>query len=218
MSREASTVTVAADRVHDHLRRAILSAEYRPNQRLVEQDLSVQLNVSRTPVREALLRLKQEGLVVQQKGWLVRDRAPEEILELLEARAELEAVAARLAARRIDPETLASLEDLAERMEQPDLPRAQLNEWNDQFHDLITNASGNHVLIEASRGTRINYWKFSMPILFTTADLDHVNEEHRALMAALRDGDGDVAEAVARAHVARTGAIIGRAMGVVPRV
>ena len=90
MAKQGPAGTIAADAVHEHLRKAILSAEYRPNYRLVEQDLSAQLNVSRTPVREALLRLKQEGLVVQRKGWIVRDHAPHEIIELLEARAEFD--------------------------------------------------------------------------------------------------------------------------------
>ncbi|MFT4218503.1 MAG: GntR family transcriptional regulator [Micropruina sp.] len=211
MARRGSTQTIAADAVHEHLRNAILSAAYRPNHRLVEQELSTQLNVSRTPVREALLRLKQEGLVVQRKGWVVRDHAPHEIVELLEARVELESSAARLAAGRITPETLEQLLELMEQMERTEA-RAEVNQMNDQFHLLITESSENHVLTDATRSTMINYWNFNAPIVFTEADIRLVNEEHRALHAALAAGDGEAAGAVARTHVQRTADIITRAL------
>ena len=206
-----STQTIAADAVHEHLRNAILSAEYRPNHRLVEQELSTQLNVSRTPVREALLRLKQEGLVAQQKGWVVRDHAPDEIVELLEARVELESSAARLAAGRITPDTLHKLLELMEQMEHTD-SRADVNQMNDEFHLLITESSQNHVLADAARNTMINYWNFNAPIVFTEADIRLVNDEHRALHAALAAGDGEAAGAIARTHVQRTADIITRAL------
>lgn len=209
--------TIAADAVHQQLRDAILSAQYRPNQRLVEQDLSQQLKVSRTPVREALLRLKQEGLVVQQKGWIVRDHAPHEIIELLEARAELESATARLAALRIDPETLQQLAGLIEQMEQPGLPQSKINELNDEFHDLITKAGGNHVLFDAARSTKINYWNFNTPVIFTEDDERQVNEEHRALYTALQNGDAETAASIARDHVHRTTKIIAHALRLDPR-
>jgi DNA-binding GntR family transcriptional regulator len=212
VSRERSSATVAADVVHEHVRNAILSAEYRPNHRLTEQELSLQLNVSRTPVREALLRLKQEGLVVQRKGWIVRDHAPHEILELLEARAELEAVTARLAARRIKPEVLQRLAALIDQMEKPGLARSEVNLLNDEFHALITESGDNHVLSDAARGTKINYWNFNTPIIWTDEDFRMVNEDHRALHAALEARDPDSAEAIARRHVERTAAIIARAL------
>lgn len=211
-----STGTIAADAVHEHLRNAILSAEYRPNHRLVEQDLSAQLNVSRTPVREALLRLKQEGLVVQQKGWVVRDHAPHEIIELLEARAEFESAAARLAAGRITAETLERLLALIEQMERTDA-RIEVNQLNDEFHSLITEAARNHVLADAARSTMINYWNFNSPVVFTEEDIRRVNDEHRALYAALAGGDGDAAGAIARTHVHGTADIITHALRLGPR-
>ncbi|MFT3833818.1 MAG: GntR family transcriptional regulator [Micropruina sp.] len=216
MATQRSTQTIAADAVHEHLRNAILSAEYRPNHRLVEQELSTQLKVSRTPVREALLRLKQEGLVVQQKGWVVRDHAPHEIVELLEARVELEAAAARLAAGRISPETLATLLELIERMEHTEA-RVEVNQLNDEFHSLITRSAGNHVLADAARSTMINYWNFNAPVVFTEKDIRTVNEEHRALHAALAAGDGEAAGVIARTHIQRTADIITRALRLDPR-
>lgn len=216
VARQRSVGTIAADAVHEHLRNAILSAEYRPNHRLVEQELSEQLNVSRTPVREALLRLKQEGLVVQQKGWVVRDHAPHEIIELLEARAEFESAAARLAAGRITPEALEKLLGLIGQMEHTEA-RIEVNQLNDQFHALITRAAQNHVLMDAARSTMINYWNFNSPIVFTEEDIRRVNDQHRSLYTALANGDGDEAGAIARAHVLATADIITRALRLGPR-
>ena len=64
------------DGVYARLREAIVSAELRPNGRLVESELAVRLDVSRTPVREALLRLEQEGFVRRERGWVVRENEP----------------------------------------------------------------------------------------------------------------------------------------------
>ena len=202
----------AAAAVHQRVRDGILSGEFRPNRRLVEEELAAELKVSRTPVREALLRLRQEGLVLQNRGWLVRDHAPEEILEYLEARAEVEAVSARLAAARITAEQLAALEALIAQMEgEPN--RRLFNEINGEFHDLVTEAGGNRVLAGFARSSKINYWTFSTPVLFTPDQDAVVDREHRELVAALRDGDAATAESIARAHVQHTAQIIAGSLG-----
>ncbi|MGC3993176.1 MAG: GntR family transcriptional regulator [Propionicimonas sp.] len=202
----------AAEHVHQQLRDGILSGQYRPNQRLVEEEVAARLSVSRTPVREALLRLRHEGLVQQNRGWLVRDHAPEEILEYLEARAEVEAAAARLAASRITPAQLTGLEELLAHMEgEPN--RRLFNELNSAFHDRVTEAGGNRVLAGFARSSKINYWTFSRPVVFTAAQDALVDSEHDELLAALRAGDEDAAERIARAHVRHTAAIIADALG-----
>jgi GntR family transcriptional regulator, rspAB operon transcriptional repressor len=202
----------AATAVHQRLRDGILSGEFRPNHRLVEEELAAELSVSRTPVREALLRLRQEGLVLQKRGWLVRDHAPEEILEYLEARGELEAVAARLAATRITAQQLDRLVALMEQMEgEPN--RRLFNEINGEFHDLVTEAGGNPVLASFARSSKINYWTFSTPIRFTHDQDAVVDREHRELVAALRHGDAARAEKVAREHVRHTADIIAASLG-----
>ena len=124
----ARSTEFMADVVHERLREAILSAQFRPNHRLVEEELADWLKVSRTPVREALLRLRQEGLVEQRRGWIVRDHAPEEMLEIIEARAGIEAHAAYLAAGRLKQDDFARLDELIELMEEPGTSRIRLNE------------------------------------------------------------------------------------------
>ena len=202
----------AADQVHERLRDGILSGEFRPNQRLVEEELARQLQVSRTPIREALLRLRQQGLVHRDRGWQVQDHGPDEILEFLEARAEVESAAARLAARRISDAELARLDELMELME-AERNRRIINAYNDEFHAIVTDAARNHVLANLARATLINYWNFSSPIVFTEAQDMVVNAEHRELKSALADRDAEHAAAVARAHVRHTADVIADALG-----
>lgn len=203
----------AADEVHARLRDSILSRELRPNQRLVEVDLAESLGVSRTPVREALLRLRQDGLVVQNKGWLVRDHDPAEVLEYLEARAILESATASLAATRVDADTIARLRSLQKEMEGKSHSRREINALNSEFHSIITEAGGNGVLASYARNTDVNYWTFRTPVVFNEVDNTLVEQEHRQLIDALERGDADEAARIARAHVERTSAIIARSLG-----
>lgn len=212
------TTESASDVAYAHIRDLILSGDIRPNHRLVEEEIAAQVGVSRTPVREALLRLRQEGLVVQRKGWIVRDHDASEVLEFLEARAALEGETARLAATRILPDTLAELASLLTEMEANPSSRKEINTLNSRFHAIITEAGGNSLLTSFTRSTNINYWNFSTPIIFTEADDAMVNQEHRELYDALERRDGETAARIARGHVQRTAAILARSLGLEKRL
>lgn len=204
---------VVADSVYARLRAAILSAELRPNRRLVEDDLADWLRVSRTPVREALLRLEQEGLVERDRGWIVRERNPTETRALVECRLAIEGYAARLAAARISQASLAELTTLADAMEESGLSRLEFNRLNEEFHRLITLAADNPMLANLHAQTKMNYWNLSVPVVFTP-DVDRqVHEHHRSLLVALAAGDGSTAEQIARRHVQLTMDIVLEAVG-----
>lgn len=206
LRKERSGVT--ADRVYAQLRESIRNAELAPNERLVEDDIAAWLQVSRTPVREALLRLQQEGAVERRGGWIVRERTPREITELLEARLAIESHAAYLAAGRVSQETLDALTDLAKQMEAPDLSRRRFNVLNEHFHGLIVESSRNSVLKNLYAQTQLNYWDLSTPVVFTP-DVDKVvHEQHFDLIAALRDGNSDRARIVVTNHVRLTMATV----------
>ena len=204
---------VIADKVYESVRDAILSAELRPNRRLVEDEIAEWLDVSRTPVRESLLRLEQEGLVERNHGWIVREINPDEIRSRLECRLAIEGYAARLAAQRRTDDDLQKLRLLADEMESHDQSRLEFNRSNDEFHRIVTEASGNPVFAKLHRQTRINYWDLTVPVVFS-ADVDvEVHRQHRALIDALESKDGDKAEAITRDHVQLTLNIVLRALG-----
>ena len=88
-----------SDALYAQLQRAIVQGQLRPNQRLIEAELAETLDVSRTPVREALQRLAFDGLVSRhRRGWVVREHGVDEIKDIYACRAALEGYAARLAA------------------------------------------------------------------------------------------------------------------------
>lgn len=102
--------------VYDRLRTAIVEGRYPPGARLVEQRLAEELQVSRTPVREAVRRLEAEGLVVveRNRGAHVRPLSEHEIADLYEVRARLEAYGAELAAERADAAEVAAIQNAAD--------------------------------------------------------------------------------------------------------
>jgi DNA-binding GntR family transcriptional regulator len=217
MNQPAQLVTAdpdaIADTVYRELRDGILDARYRPGHRLVEAELAAKLAVSRTPIREALVRLRQDGLVVQRNGWSVRDHEPAELMLIIEARASVESSAAYLAASRLTEDELADLEDLLDRMEDSAISRHHLNELNNQFHATVTAGAGNPLLVQFSRRTQINYWNFNRPVVFTPADDSLDNRQHRELVDALRRRDAEAAQRIAREHVESTARIIASALG-----
>jgi len=202
-----------ADMVYDRLRNAILSAELRPNKRLVEDELAEWLGVSRTPIREALLRLEQEGLVERDRGWVVREINPTEIQARLECRLAIEGYAARLAATRRTDADIEKLRELSEEMEVVEISRLEFNRINDNFHKTIAEAAGNLVLVKLLSQTKMNYWDLSVPVIFGP-DVDRkVHRDHHALIDAIVAGDGDKAEKIAREHVQTTLDIVIESLG-----
>lgn len=205
---------LVADTVYARLRNAILSAELRPNKRLVEDELADWLNVSRTPIREALLSLEKEGLVERDRGWVVREHNPAEIQARLESRLAIESFATRLAARRRTEADLQELRNLAEAMEKPGVSRLEFNRLNDRFHKVITEAAQNPTLANLHSQTKLNYWDLSVPVIFGPEADKKIHEHHHALIEALTTGDEDQAEAIARAHIQMTMEIVLESLGI----
>jgi len=202
-----------SDMVYDRLRDAILSAELRPNRRLVEDELAEWLSVSRTPIREALLRLEQEGLVERDRGWIVREINPTEIRARLECRLAIEGYAARLAAARRTDADIEKLRVLSEEMEVAEITRLEFNRINDDFHKTIAEAAGNLVLAKLLSQTKMNYWDLSVPVIFGPEVDRKVHSDHHALIDAIVEGDGDKAEKIAREHVQTTLDIVIESLG-----
>lgn len=196
------------DRVYENLRRALLEGRYAPGDRLVERKLAAELGVSRTPVREALRALEQEGLVyhMPHSGAVVARLDSQEVQEIYRIRAVLEGLAARMAAERISPGRLKQLEALLEQIE-------ALADRGDTCQLESVHREFNHVIYKAAESPRL----YDM----VTSLADHIDlcvrvgyahpgrlaeatDEHRRLVAAIRLRDGDLAEHVAREYVNRS--------------
>ncbi|WP_377810149.1 GntR family transcriptional regulator [Azospirillum sp. A29] len=204
MSKRNGTEFLAAD-VHARLRTKILTFEIKPGTRLVEDEISASLEVGRTPVREALLRLQGEGLVSREKGWVVESTDPSHMQAIFESRIAIEGYATRLAATRVTDGHVQELGQLVEEMDRfEQMPRAQLNQLNRSFHRRIIELSGNQFFADMHEKTLFHYWNMRLPIIFTKEQTQVANDQHRLILGALAEHREDAAEEAARQHVRTT--------------
>jgi DNA-binding GntR family transcriptional regulator len=199
--------------VSDQIRGQILDGKLRPGARLVEDRLSIELGVSRVPVREALLGLSREGLVTleRNRGASVADVTPETVAELVEVRALLEGLNAKLAARRHDPEIVAELRDTLKRGNAASKNGSpeELSRLNAEFHERLTEASRNSVLADVMRSLRER-----TSLAFALNGRPRARDdwqEHAGILAAVIDGDEELATLLATRHVHNAAAAFAKA-------
>lgn len=194
------------------LRDAILAGKLTAGARLKQTDLADQLAISRTPIREALGRLQQEGLVELLPGGGVRVKVLDldQAAELYDLREVLDGLAARLAARRRPAAVLARLERALGRMALC-LERGDPNPWfpaHVAFHDGIFQAAGNERLRGLASVVRLSIRHFHPLLLRTAHRLEDAHREHRAIFDAIAAADAEKAEWLARQHIAGARAIV----------
>lgn len=192
------TIKVAND-----LRARILKGELGAGTRLVESRLSGLLGVSRVPVREALRLLAMQGLVevTPRRGATVTALNEEQVREMLEVRATLEALNAQLAAQRRDPVELDALQQLLDEA-------SQLGISDDIGHYVAMNARCHAVLGQLARNSLLQDMMRPLrertAMLFDIKDHGHIRracQEHIGIIAAVLAGDGELAALLARRHV-----------------
>ncbi len=192
------------------IRRAILDGTLRPGERIVEQPLAQTLGVSRTPVREALLKLERDNLIVRVgRGMEVRRYSSDEIQDIYSLRAHLESYGARLAAGRINDGELAALSSI-----QDELAPGRSNLPGEAFRALARHNQFHALLVRYARSEPLNrcfVQVCQLPLLYLAyAHFDderrlRSDREHRELIRLLRAGDGPAAEAHWRSHLQRGG-------------
>jgi DNA-binding GntR family transcriptional regulator len=206
--------TTPGEETYTAIRRAILEGTLRPGERIVEQQLAETLNVSRTPVREALLKLERENLVARVgRGMAVRRYSSDEVRDIYGLRAHLESFAARMAAQRVTDGDLATLARIQDQMDHepmemtPDVIRA-LSRDNQRFHAMVVRCARNGPL------DRCFVQVFQLPLLykayvyFDEERRKRSDEDHRELIEMLRAGDAAAAEEHWRSHLRRGGDIL----------
>lgn len=189
--------------VTDALRQRILGGELKPGDRLVEARLSKELGVSRMPVREALRALTAEGIVTiePRHGASVTVFTAEQIREMVEVRATLEGLNAKLAAKRHDPRQIAQLQQILQDAAQLDdaSELSLLAQQNQRFHEALSQVAANSVLQDIMQSLRDR-----TALIFTPMIKHRVREtwkEHAEIVRAVIDGDGELAALLAARHV-----------------
>lgn len=189
--------------IRDKLRERILSGEFRPGARLVEGKLSTEMAVSRIPVREALRALAAEGLVTiePRRGASVSVLSDDLAYDMVEVRATLEGLNAKLAAMRRDEETIRKLQHILKEGEEAvakeDMQKCRA--LNAAFHEALATIGGNVVLTDLMRSLRDR-----TALVFAPSNMDRVREnwsDHAQILNAVIAGNAELANLLATQHV-----------------
>lgn len=196
-----------ADHAYARLRAAIVHGQLAPGAAIVEKELGVMLNVSRTPIREAITRLELEGYLERDDNFrlVVHPLSRREVAETFLVRELLEGHAVGVAADRISEGELERLDELVA-ADQRALRRRRTDELaalNDEIHNLIMEASRNRTLTDLLKNLRRRVYGISAFVVGSPDDQRRFVEDHAALVALLRDGDGECARALVRSHLRR---------------
>lgn len=204
---EVETYTVT-ERAYRAIRRNILKGLYRDDQFLREETIAGELNISRTPVREALRRLVSEGWLEQipHRGARVVGWTREDIDEVFELRGILESHAANRAASRMSTVEIQRLRHLVNAMEElandrGEEAREDIATLNDEFHQIILSASGSkrlqrlvNAIVQAPMTTRSFH-------RYDAKELARSMMQHRDILNAIQEGEGAWAAAAMKAHI-----------------
>ena len=195
---------VDTKRAYDLIRERITTLDLAPGSIIDEQSLAGELDMGLVPVREALKLLVHDSLVVitPRHGLYVADVNVPDLEQLSELRLTLEGLSARLAAQRATEDDIVILEAL--RQEQASTPpedRRRLFDIDHKFHQAVSRAAHNKYMadsLERLFGLSQRLWYLALPKL---GFLPGSVEQHLGLVKAIKDGDGDEAERIMRAHV-----------------
>jgi DNA-binding GntR family transcriptional regulator len=201
--------SAAADGVYEALRAAIVAKRLLPGDRLAEEQLAKQFGVSRTPVREALLRLEAEQFAtrVARRGLVVRPIPEREVLEVYAVRAALDGLAASLAAGQATPPDKARLRWISDQISEAGARSdfGKMAELNIDLHEALCEAAHNGMLLHFMR--QIHDWVRRFGEADTTFSRPgraaEAIAEHEEIIGAIEGGDADRAGSLARSHMNR---------------
>jgi DNA-binding GntR family transcriptional regulator len=196
-----------ADLAKRHIELWIIKGEYKPGQKLKEEEISVRLGISRPPTREAFKSLEAEGLVVRKprRGVFVTEMTEKDVWEAYTLKATLYEMATELAMDTIHADQVKGLESIVKKMEdcvnnEPvDLLRYQ--EHHQKFHDKIMQISGNNRLRKISSSIHNQVSRFSYKSLQNRSHLHSSVRYHRQIMNSIQDKNKPLACKLMKEHV-----------------
>lgn len=191
--------------VYLDLKHQILSGEIPSQSRLMEVELSERLNVSRTPIREAIRRLCEDGLVNMEprKGAYVANVSIKEMLDVFEIREDMEGFCAYLAATRIAEAERSELRRIAEAYQRASdsKDKMEMIRLDEEFHNYIVACSNNNTLRQLVKYVQDLSLRFRYLYYEDESLYEETAVQHRALMEAITAGDADGARKLADQHV-----------------
>jgi DNA-binding GntR family transcriptional regulator len=193
-----------SEKAYRLIKEKVITLELPPSAVIDEQTLMQQLNLGRTPIREALQRLDSEGLVniVPRRGTFVNDISVTDLQKIFELRIVLEGFCARLAARRITEEQIERMEAVLRDLEEvSNGDHLALMRIDRRFHSLLYAAADNEFMAETLDrlyDLSLRLWHL---VLTRITGVRHAVGQHRRVLAALKEGDEATAETLVRKHI-----------------
>lgn len=193
------------ERVYLLLEEAILTGEYTRGEALTEMALSKKLGVSRTPIRSALHRLAEDGLIdlTPNRGAVVLGVTNDDIVDIYKIRVRLEGLASAMATERIGEEQIKQLRDTVELSEfylgKSDVERVK--ELDTEFHSIIYKASGNRLLCKVLSELHSHTRSYRRVALAMPGRLEKTIEEHKKILTAIESGNAGSADELTSLHV-----------------
>ena len=187
--------------VYEELKRQILKGEIAPGHRMMEVELADDMGVSRTPVREAIRKLEKEGLVTiePRKGAYASDISIKEMIDVLEVRQYLESLAAGMAAARIKLQE--ATDAYKQAIESEDT--SEIIKWDENFHKIIVDCSGNKTLIQMISQVQELALRFRYIYYDDFSRYKNQPLEHQEIEEAIMNGNVEKARKEANEHLAR---------------
>ena len=200
MAAVATTKTLAEE-AYEHIRRAIVRLDLAPGDVLREDDLQERFGIGRTPIREALQRLAREHFVsiIPRRGMFVAGIDVSELSLLFETRTVLEPYAARLAAARGTEDHWDQMQAALDAAKSADSDELMMIDH--RCHELMWDAAGNRFLLDTLDVLYAQSDRLWHLYLSDVADMNDAVDEHRAVLASLREADGDAAATLMDRHV-----------------
>ena len=193
------------DVVFNTLRQAILTGELKPGERLMEIHLANRLGVSRTPIREAIHKLAQEGLVtmVPRKGAEVAQITEKSMTDVLEVRRALDALCIELACERMTAQDLARLKEACGGFEEAVRKKnvREIAQADVALHDIIIQATGNQRLITLMNNLAEQMYRYRFEYIKDFSIHKQLIDEHRVIYESLESKNVDASVASAKNHI-----------------
>lgn len=207
------------DQIADILRNRIISGELKPNQHLVAREVSEEFMVSTTPVKEAFRILESEKLVhtIARKGTVVTAYTQETIYQFAKLRSAIEGAVANVATYNLSDEEIQKMEDLLAKAGEY-LNAGETKEAvkiNQEFHDIIRNASNNEYMIQLIRNISGFEHAQRSEALEDLEERKTGYDEHMEIIKAIKAQDGDRVETLMREHVRRSAIFVMKQRGYV---
>jgi DNA-binding GntR family transcriptional regulator len=194
----AESVTTYSQQAYNVVKARILNRNLPPGQYITDNQIAAELNISRTPVREALRNLEHEGFLVNQprQGWRVYSLSLEDINEIFDIKVALEGMVARRAAQCTDPEKQALLRDAMEQMKQA-VAANDYEAWRQadiRLHDAIFAMGPNVQAARIVDNLNDQWFRLRIGFLALQGRTEQSCREHEPVVAAILAGDGEEAE------------------------